>query len=275
MSLPDDRAGDRSGAPMSRLLPVYSLARREVVRFVRQRSRLLGSLGQGILLWILIGAGFQASFRPAGAPEGIGYVEYFFPGVIALVLLFTAVFATISVVEDRHSGFLQGVLVSPVPRWAVVLGQAAGSTILAVGQAALLLPLAPFVGVPLGLAAIPATLAVMTLLAFTVSGLGLVIAWRLTSTQGFHAIMNLILFPLWWLSGALFPQQGLPGWLAWIVRLNPLTYGIAALRRAIYLAEPAAVADLAPIGFSLAITAAFCAAALGFAVHAAAASRLR
>ncbi|HXI04162.1 MAG TPA: ABC transporter permease [Candidatus Saccharimonadales bacterium] len=258
---------------MSVLLPASSLAWREVIRFLRQRSRVLGSLGQGILLWVLIGGGFQASFRPPGAR--MGYVEYFFPGILALVVLFTAVFATIAVVEDRHSGFLQGVLVSPVPRWGVVLGQAAGSTILAVGQAVILLPLAPLIGVPLTFESAAAAIGVMTLVALAVSGLSLIIAWKLTTTQGFHAIMNLIIFPLWWLSGSLFPQQGLPGWIAWIVKLNPLTYGIVALRRAIYIPEPEAVAGLAPMGVSLAVSAAFCLLMFGMAVRAANTSKLR
>jgi ABC-2 type transport system permease protein len=257
------------------LLAAASLARREVVRFLRQRSRVLGSLGQGLLLWVLIGGGFQASFRPPGAPDGMGYVEYSFPGIIALVVLFTAVFATIAVVEDRQSGFLQGVLVSPVPRWGVVLGQAAGSTLLAVGQAVILLPLAPLIGVPLGLTPVLATVGVMILVAFSVSGLGLIMAWRLTSTQGFHAIMSLILFPLWWLSGALFPQEGLPVWMAWIVRLNPITYGVAALRHALYLSDPAAVAGLAPMALSVGITLVFCALTFGVAVRAAATSQTR
>lgn len=260
---------------MNTLQAAASLAHREVVRFLRQRSRVLGSLGQGLLFWILIGGGFQASFRPAGAPEGLGYVEFVFPGVLAMVLLFSAVFATIAVVEDRHSGFLQGVLVAPVPRWGIVLGQALGSTVLAVGQAALLLPLAPLVGIPLGWSSALAALGVMILMGLSVSGLGLIIAWRLTTTQGFHAIMNLILFPLWWLSGALFPQEGLPAWMGWILRLNPLTYGMAALRRALYLADPAPVASLAPMATALLVTTAFCLLSFGAAVRAASTSRLR
>jgi len=238
-------------------LPAASLARREAVRFVRQRSRVIGSLGQALLLWLLIGGGFSASFRPGGAASGMGYAEYFFPGIIAVVLLFTAVFATISVVEDRHSGFLQGVLVAPVPRWTVVLGQAAGSTALAVGQAILLLILAPLVGIPVSFVSVLATIGVMTLVAFSVSGLGLYIAWKLNSTRGFHAIMNLILFPLWWLSGALFPQEGLPGWMGWLIKLNPVTYEVTALRRAIYLGHPEAVTGLASMSFSLLVTAIF------------------
>jgi ABC-2 type transport system permease protein len=256
------------------LLAASSLARREAVRFVRQRSRVAGSLGQALLLWVLLGGGFGASFRPAGAPAGTTYAEFFYPGVIALTLLFTAIFATISAVEDRRSGFLQGVLAAPVPRSAIVLGQAAGSTLLAAAQGALLLALAPAAGIRLGAAAAAATLAVMVLMGFSVSGLGLLLAWRMDSTQGFHAVMNLILMPLWLLSGAFFPAEGLPAWLAAIVVANPLTYEMAALRRCLYLGRPEAVAALPSLAACLAVTAAFSAATFAAAVRAARRSRV-
>jgi ABC-2 type transport system permease protein len=238
------------------MLAVATLWQREVIRFVRQRSRLIGALVQPIVFWVLLGGGLSASFRPAGA-GGVGYLEYFYPGVLALVLLFTAIFATISTVEDRRAGFLQGVLVAPVGRGAIVLGQALGGTTLAVLQGLLFLVLAPVAGVSLDVARIAATTGVMALLAFTLVNLGLTIAWRLESTQGFHAIMNLILIPLWLLSGAFFPQAGAPPVLAWLMRLNPLTYGMAALRRALYLNGPEAVTGLPGLWTSLVVLAAF------------------
>jgi ABC-2 type transport system permease protein len=255
------------------ILPASSLAWREAVRFMRQRSRVAGSLGQSLLLWVLIGSGFRASFRPTGAHEGMGYSEYFYPGIVTLALLFTAIFSTISAVEDRQSGFLQGVLAAPISRTAIVMGQAAGSTGLAVFQGLVLLLLAPFAGISLGLLSAAATLGVMILIAFSVSSLGLVLAWRLDSTQGFHAIMNLILMPLWLLSGAFFPSEGLPGWLAWIVRLNPLTYETSAFRRCLYLSRPDAVASLPSLGISLAVTAVFSALTFAAAVRASGRSR--
>jgi len=257
------------------LLPVGTLAWREMVRFVRQRSRVTGALLQPLLFWILLGGGLGASFRPAGAAGVMGYGEYFYPGIISLVLLFTAIFSTISAVEDRQSGFLQGVLVAPVPRWSIVLGQAVGCTALAVAQGAVLLLLAPVAGISLDATSAAVTLAVMVLVAFSVTGLGLILAWRLDSTQGFHAIMNLILMPLWLLSGAFFPAHGLPAWLAVIVAVNPLTYGMAALRRSLYLGRPEAVAGLPSLGSSVAVTAAFAILALAAAVAAASRSHTR
>lgn len=217
---------------MTPFLAVTTLARREITRFFRQKSRVMGALLQPLVLWLLLGTGLSSSFRPG---EGPGYVEYFFPGVLALALLFSAILATISVVEDRQSGFLQGVLVSPAPRWSVVMGQAVGSTLLASAQATLILLLAPLVGLEVSVQAVAATVAVLLLLSFALSGLGLVLAWRMQSTQGFHVIMNLALMPMWLLSGAFFPAEGAPAWLAWVMKLNPMTYGVSALRRCLYL----------------------------------------
>lgn len=235
-------------------LPVFTLWRREIVRFLRQRSRVIGAFAQPLAFWLLLGGGFSASFRPPGAPGGSGYLEYFYPGIILLALLFTAIFATIAVIEDRKMGFLQGVLVAPVSRLSVVLGQALGSTTLAVLQGVLLLLLAPLVGIHLSFVSVLSAVGVMFLVALALSNLGLTIAWRLESVQGFHAIMNLILMPIWFLSGAFFPAAGLPRWFAWIMQLNPLTYGMAALRRCLYSTTPTDVGPIPQLFPSLAVT---------------------
>jgi ABC-2 type transport system permease protein len=251
-------------------MAVLTLAGREVIRFLRQRSRVTGALLQPLVFWLLLGSGLSASFRPGGS-TGPSYVEYFFPGILALAVLFSAVFSTISVVEDRRSGFLQGVLVAPVSRFRVVAGQALGSTILGGAQAALLLVLAPAAGVPLTLWAAVATLGVLALLAYALSALGLALAWRMTSTQGFHAIMNLVLMPLWLLSGAFFPAQGVPAWMGAVMAVNPLTYGMALLRQALYLdARAVSATGPPPVWLSLTVVVLF-----GVAAHAAAAFQAR
>ncbi|ETW96937.1 MAG: hypothetical protein ETSY1_24570 [Candidatus Entotheonella factor] len=214
---------------------VLTLWWRELNRFRRQRSRWMSALTQPLVFWLLLGGGLSASFRPSGVPEGTGYLEYFYPGVIVLVMLFTAIFATIAVVEDRREGFLQGVLVAPVSRASIVMGQALGSATLAWLQGAVFLILAPLAGIPLSPASVLSVALVLACLAFGLTNLGLIIAWRMQSTQGFHAIMNLILMPIWLLSGAFFPVSGVPFWLEWLMRINPLTYGMAALRRCLYL----------------------------------------
>jgi len=202
-------------------------------------------------------AGLGASFRPPGAPPGTSYGEYIYPGIITMVLLFTAIFSTISVIEDRRSGFLQGVLVAPVPRGSIVLGQALGVTTLALVQGILFLLLAPLAGIPVSATAMVGGVVVMFLVAFGLTSLGLIFAWRLDSTQGFHAIMNLILLPMWVLSGAFFPLTGVPGWLGWIMWVNPLTYGMAALRRCLYLGSPAAAGPVPGLTPALAVTIGF------------------
>ncbi|HZR79653.1 MAG TPA: ABC transporter permease [Candidatus Binatia bacterium] len=238
------------------LLPTATLWWREVVRFYRQRSRIVGALATPILFWILLGSGFSASFRPPGSPADMGYAEYFFPGTIVLVVLFTAIFSTISVIEDRREGFLQAVLVAPVSRASVVLGKILGGTTLALGQALLLLLAAPLLGIGLGVVDVAVVVAVLFAIAFGLTTLGFLIAWRMESTQGFHAIMNLVLMPMWFLSGAFFPSTGAPAWLRLLMAVNPLTYGLAALRRALY---PAVVVgtDVPTLALSFAITCAF------------------
>lgn len=241
---------------MTRLaLPVYSLWLRELVRFYRQRSRIVGALGSPLVFWLLIGSGLGRSFQagPALPLEG-GYLEYFYPGTLALILLFTAIFSTISIIEDRQEGFLQGVLVAPVPRTAIVLGKVLGAATLAVVQGTVFLALAPLAKVPIHLASVPALVGVMALLSFGLSGLGFLVAWALDSSQGFHAIMNVFLIPLWILSGALFPASGAAGWVRGLMLANPMTYGVSALRHLLYDQPLPAEPSLA---LSVGVTAAF------------------
>lgn len=231
---------------------------REIIRFLRQRSRLVSAIGQPLIFWLLLGGGLNASFNPPGVTEGTSYVEYFYPGIITLALLFTTIFATISIVQDRREGFLQGMLVAPVSRSVIVLGQALGGTTLALFQAVLLLFLAPIVGVPLSPLSVLLALGVMLALSLGLTNLGLMIAWRMDSTQGFHAIMNLILIPIWLLSGAFFPASGVPILLEWTMKLNPLTYGVAALRRCLYFNAPMISEEIPQLTLSLIVTGAFC-----------------
>jgi ABC-2 type transport system permease protein len=216
------------------LLPAYSLCRREIVRFLRQRHRIIGALATPVVFWVLIGAGMGRSFRGSAADPGGNYLQFFFPGTVLMILLFTAIFSTISIIEDRREGFLQSVLVAPVSRMSIVLGKVLGGTLLAFSQATLFLLLAPAIGIRPPLAGFAFALLFMLILAFALTALGFCIAWRMNSTQGFHAIMNLFLMPLWFLSGALFPAEGAMGGLKWVMRLNPLSYGLDGLRHAIY-----------------------------------------
>ena len=224
-----------------------------------------------MLFWILFGAGLGPSFRlPGGGAAAAGYAEYFFPGVLVLIVLFTSIFATISIIEDRREGFLQGVLVAPVSPWSMVAGKGLGATLLAVGQAAVFLLLGLTLPLSPSLVGLVALLVFLCLLSVALVGLGMVLAWRLDSVQGFHAIMNLLLFPMWLLSGAFFPAGD--NWLGWVVRANPLTYGMAGVRRLLYLHQPdaAVLAGLPPLWVCWSVTAAFAVLALAASTWAAA-----
>lgn len=231
--------------PSAFWLAVGTLTWRELIRFFRQRTRVVGALGQPLILWVLIGAGFQGSFKQPGyvpAEVSMSFQEFFFPGIAVLILLFTAIFSTISIIEDRREGFLQGVLVAPVSRLALVWGKLSGGMVLAVMQAAIFLALGPLL-TAVGLAptiqtqwTVSSTISVLgflMLLGYALTALGFLIAWPLDSTQGFHAIMSVFLLPMWLLSGATFPAEE-SGWLGAIVSVNPLTYGVAGLRRLMY-----------------------------------------
>jgi ABC-2 type transport system permease protein len=236
--------------------PALSLCHRELVRFLRQRHRIIGALATPIVFWLLIGAGMNRSFK-SDAPGGENYLHYFFPGTLLMILLFTAIFSTISVIEDRREGFLQGVLVAPVSRMSIVLGKVLGGTLLATGQGLIFLLLAPTVGIGLSIVSFLLTLLTMFIVSFALTAMGLAIAWRMTSTQGFHAIMNLFLVPLWFLSGALFPESGAWTGLRWLMRINPLRYELVAMRRALYWHEPSLAAWLPSWSLSFAVSALF------------------
>jgi ABC-2 type transport system permease protein len=236
-----------------------TLVDRELVRFFRQPNRVAGAIGQPLIFWLLFGAAFQSSFRLPGGDAT--YAQFFLPGVAIMILLFTAIFSTISVIEDRNEGFLQAVLVAPVARGWMVLGKVMGGTILAVLQAALFLLLAPLVGIGLTPLGFLGAVGVLGLVGFALTALSFCIAWRMDSTQGFHAIMSVFLLPMWLLSGSFFPAEGLAPWLAWILRLNPLSYGVGALRHAIDMGGAES-----SLGVCLAVSAAFAAVMFGLAL---------
>lgn len=231
---------------------------RELIRFYRYPSRVVGALGTPLVFWLLIGSGIGRSFRHDTGAAEMDYLEYFFPGTIVLVLLFTSIFCMMSVIEDRREGFLRSVLVAPVSRASLVLGKVVGGATLAVLQGLLFVLLAPTVGIRLGWVQVVAVTGVLFLIAFALTGLGFVVAWRLDSTQGFHGVVNLFLIPLWLLSGALFPAAGASTWVQWTMRVNPLSYAVALLRQALYPGEGMA-GDTASVAVGLAVTLAFAA----------------
>jgi len=233
-----------------------TLWHRELVRFFRQRNRVISALATPIVFWLLLGSGLNRSFmvRPeAGgqAGEGIGYLAYFFPGALVLILLFTAIFSTISVIEDRREGFLQGVLLAAAPRLAIAMGKILGGASIATIQGTLFLLVWPLVGGFPGFGAALAALVLMFVLAIALTALGLCIAWPMDSTAGFHAIMNLFLMPMWFLSGAVFPVTEAPIWLRVVMYSNPLTYGHTLLATTLHGGNAAGAAVSVPVAAGL------------------------
>jgi len=215
-------------------LPAFTLWWRELVRFYRQRSRVVGVIASPLVFWLVIGSGFGTSFRSGNAPGQQHYLDYFYPGALIMIVLFTSIFTMMSVIEDRKEGFLLSVLVAPVPRSAIVLGKVLGGTTLAAAQGLIFLIFAPLVGVHFGFVMFLLVVLTIILVSFALTGLGFAIAWPMDSTSAFHAIINLFLIPLWLLSGALFPLEGASWWVRWLIRINPLTYGVEALRSLLY-----------------------------------------
>ncbi len=219
-------------------LPVWTLCSRELIRFWREKSRVAGFVGSPLVFWLVVGSGF-------------GDLGYFFPGTLTLTVMFSAVFSTMSLIEDRREGFMLSMLVSPAPRSAMVLGKVVGSSTLAWAQGMILLVFVPFTRLSISLTGLLELAGILYLVAFLFTALGFVLAWRMESTQGFHAIMNLLLFPLWMVSCALFPMEKAHGWMQWLMRINPMTYSLAALRR---LLDPGVEASAPSIAVSVLVT---------------------
>lgn len=223
-------------------LATFTLWHRELLHFWRERNRVLGFAASPLLLWLVIGGGF-------------GDLAFFFPGALLLSVIFTAVFATMSVIDDRKEGFLLSVLASPAPRAAIVAGKVLGGATMAAVQGLLFFLALPPAGIRISLLAVVESAAVLVLIGLAFTAVGFWLAWRSRTPQGFHAIMNLVLMPLWMLSGALFPTERSHGWIRALMTVNPMTYSLAAVRRAMGLTG--GETSLPSYGVSIAVTAVF------------------
>jgi ABC-2 type transport system permease protein len=208
----------------------YTIWYRDVIRFVRDRVRMLAALGQPLLYLFVFGTGLAPSMANA-AGGGFDFRQFMFPGILAMAVLFTAIFSAISIVWDREFGFLKEVMVAPVSRTAVALGKVAGGATVAMFQGVVVLLLAPLIGVALSPGQVVSVVGLMLLLATVMTSLGIVIAARQRTMEGFQMMMNFLLMPMFFLSGAFFPLRGVPLWMAWLSRLDPVTYGVDSLRQ--------------------------------------------
>jgi ABC-2 type transport system permease protein len=233
------------------LRAIYMIWKRDLIRYTRDRMRLLASLAQPILFLFVFGSGLSTALR--GSAGGLGghgsslqYVQFIFPGIIGMSVLFTSIFGAMSIVWDREFGFLKEVLVAPIHRSAVAIGKTLGGATQAMLQGLVILVLAPLVGVKLTLMGVVELIPMVFLFAFALSALGVAVAARMRTMQGFQVVMNFLMMPMFFLAGALFPLGGnLPAWLGVLTRLDPASYGIDALRSVVLTASgvPSRVLD--------------------------------
>jgi ABC-2 type transport system permease protein len=265
---------------MATFRAIYIIWYRDILRYWRDRWRLVASLAQPLLFLVVFGSGLSSSLGGAsafGTKGGLSYIQFMYPGIIGMAILFTAIFGAMSIVWDREFGFLKEVLVAPIDRYAVAIGKALGGTTQAMIQGLILLILAPFVGVTLTVPTVLTMIPLAAVLAFGLSAFGVALASTMKSLQGFQVVMNFLMMPMFFLSGALFPLNNLPGWMTVLTRLDPAAYGIDPLRRVVLSASglPGPVIDrlgltingnVLPIALEAGIMLAFGVVMLGIAV---------
>lgn len=213
---------------------VGTIWKREMIRLSRDRAQIAGSIARPILWLVILGLGMGSAFPGFG---GVRYVEFLFPGIVALNLLFASFLSAISVIWDREFGFLKEMLVAPISRTSIAVGKVASGATVAFLQGCLVLAFLPLVGIHVGIGPILLAMPVMLLVACAMTSLGLIISARMNSFEGFGTIANFIIMPMFFLSGAVFPLDKAPAWLVLLSRINPMSYAVESLR-GILGAEP-------------------------------------
>jgi len=220
---------------MKFLITIYTIWQRELIRYWRDKTRIISTFIQPLMFLAIFGLGLQSTL--AAGNFGVDYLKFMYPGILAMSVMGVAFFSTISTVWDREFGFLKEILVAPVSRSAIAFGKTLGATTIASIQALLLLVLAPLIGVNLNFTVVIELFGIMLLLSLAISGLGLLIASLMRTTESFGLLMQLLIFPLFFLSGAFFPLTNVPVWMEWISKANPLSYGVDALRQIMLAGE--------------------------------------
>jgi ABC-2 type transport system permease protein len=208
---------------MIQFRPIYVICLREFKKFFREKSRLLGTLARPVLWLFVVGNGMSALIRPQA---GFSYLQFIFPGMIGMTILFSSIFSSISIVWDREFGFMKEMLVAPISRTSIVAGKAVSGTLISVAQAVIIMVLIPFLGIHVTALQVFKVVAASLLVSFSITSLGILIAARLTSFDGFNIIMNFLVMPMLFLSGAMYPVTAMPAALKQLTLINPLTYGI-------------------------------------------------
>lgn len=210
---------------------VYVIVAREFKKFVREKTRLFSVIARP-LLWLFLVGGGMSRLVPAG--EGVTYIQFIFPGIIGMTILFSSIFSSISIIWDKEFGFMKEILVAPVSRFSVVIGKATSGMMLSTIQAVIVLGLFPFLGLQMGIVQVAAVILICAVLGFAIAAFGILLASFYDSYESFSVIMNFIVMPMFFLSGAMYPVKLLPWILQILAKLNPLTYGIDALKNVIF-----------------------------------------
>ncbi|WP_026570574.1 MULTISPECIES: ABC transporter permease [Sediminibacillus] len=239
---------------------VYAIWQRDVLKFFRDRARLIGSFAMPFMFLILFGSGMSGAIgsmmggeEAAGPLRDFDFVEFMFPGIIGMTVFNTAIFSALSVVQDREFGYLREILVSPMSRTSIAIGKVLGGSTVALFQGLMMLVFVPFIGVSITLPIILELIPVMFLVAFAISSIGLLIATSLKTSQGFQMIIQVLIFPMLFLSGALFPLNGMPAWMDFLVKINPLTYSVDMFKKIILQPENLAPALREAMGLNLSV----------------------
>jgi ABC-2 type transport system permease protein len=215
------------------LRAIYTIWLREFKAFIRERGRIIGMIGQPLLYLLIVGQGIASGMSLNQAPGGLGYMQFLYPGILGMSVLFTSIFSAMSIIWDREFGFLKEVLVAPVPRWAVAVGKVLGGATVAMLQSLILIALMPLTGIYPTAVLIIKLLLLAFLMSLAMTGLGVAIAARMRSMQGFQMLMNFLVMPLYFLSGAMFPISSAPAWMKALMTVDPLSYGVDALRNVV------------------------------------------
>lgn len=210
---------------------VYVIVAREFKKFVRERSRLFSTIARPLLWLFIVGAGMSRLVSP---DTGVPYIQFIFPGILGMTILFSSIFSSISIIWDKEFGFMKEILVAPVSRFSIVIGKALSGTVVSTIQAAIILALFPFIGLKLGILQIIWVIIICASISFSISAFGIVLATFYDSYESFSVIMNFIIMPMFFLSGAMYPVKLLPDILRIVSKINPLTYGVDAIKHVIF-----------------------------------------
>lgn len=237
---------------------IYAVWLRDIIKFFRDRGRLIGSFAMPFMFLILFGSGMSGAMsamigggNSSGALADFDFIEFMFPGIIGMTVFNTAIFSALSVVQDKEFGYMREILVSPMSRVSIAIGKVLGGTTVAVIQGLMMLIFVPFIGVSLTFSMVIQLIPIMFLVGFTISAIGLLIASSLKTAQGFQMIIQILLFPMLFLSGAMFPLNGLPAWMDFIVKINPLTYSVDMFKEIILQPETMAAPLRQAMGLDL------------------------